>query len=154
VDADSHPSRELFAEVAHAVPSGKYLYGGATVKLEGAYLFASAGTRIWNTVSRVWKYAAGSFFFCETAAFRELGGFDLRLFAGEEVDLSRRLKRLARKRGRTGVIFHRQPVLTSARKVELYSPRELLWFVLRAALFPRRTVRDRKACHAWYDGRR
>src|SRR6266513_428227 len=33
VDADSHPSAELFAEVAGQIEAGKCLAGGATVKL-------------------------------------------------------------------------------------------------------------------------
>ncbi len=34
VDADSHPSVELFEEVAAAIVTGKYLYGGCTLKLD------------------------------------------------------------------------------------------------------------------------
>ena len=34
VDADSHPSAELFADVAAQITSGKCLAGGATVKLD------------------------------------------------------------------------------------------------------------------------
>src|SRR5580704_4609959 len=36
VDADSHPSRELFADTADAIESGKYLFGGAYVHMKGA----------------------------------------------------------------------------------------------------------------------
>jgi glycosyltransferase involved in cell wall biosynthesis len=154
VDADSHPSGALFEEVADAAQSGKFLYGGATIKLEGQHRVADAVTGLWNRISRIGKYAAGSFLFCETAAFRKLGGFDLRLYAGEEIDLSERLHKLARETGRRGIIFHRHPILTSARKVHLYSSRELLRFIVRSAWSPRRTVRDREACYAWYDGRR
>jgi len=154
VDADSHPRREIFAEVAEAIRSGRYLYGGATIKLDGRHRAANALTGFWNLVSRYKRFAAGSFIFCETAAFRRLGGFDINLYASEEIDLSQRLKKTARAGGKRGVIFHRHPVLSSARKVRLYSSRELLSFILRASLSPRRTVRDQKACYAWYDGRR
>src|SRR5277367_5421597 len=37
VDADSHPSKELFADVAGAVASGKFLYGGCTIRFDGHY---------------------------------------------------------------------------------------------------------------------
>jgi glycosyltransferase involved in cell wall biosynthesis len=154
VDADSHPRRELFGEVAGVIQSGRHLYGGATIKLDGQHRAANALTEFWNLLSRIKRYAAGSFLFCETAAFRRLGGFDINLFASEEIDLSRRLKQAARAEGKSGVIFHRHPVVSSGRKVRLYSSRELLFFMLRASLSPRRTVRDQKACHAWYDGRR
>ena len=154
VDADSHPSRELFGEVAAAIQSGRYLYGGATIKLDGQHRAANALTECWNLISRLKKFAAGSFIFCETAAFRRIRGFDINLYASEEIDLSQRLKKAARAEGKTGVIFRRHPMVSSSRKVQLYSSRELLSFILRASLSPRRTVRDQKACYAWYDGRR
>ena len=154
VDADSHPSRELFADTADAIQTGKYLFGGANIRMEGAPAFANVATALWNFVSRLGKLAAGSYIFCEAAAFRKIGGFDLRFYASEEIDLSQRLKALARATGKKAVILHRHPILSSARKVQLYSPREIFLFTLRAAFFPRRTVRDQKACYAWYDGRR
>ena len=99
VDADSHPSRALFEEVAEGVQSGNFLYGGATIKLEGRHPMADAVTGLWNRISRLGEYAAGSFLFCETAAFRKLGGFDENLYASEEIDLSQRLYKLAREIG-------------------------------------------------------
>lgn len=138
VDADSHPSRELFAETAAAIKSGKYLYGGCNVKLDKHYPVAGAVTELWNWISRTWKYAAGSFIFCETAAFRKVGGFDEKLYVAEEIELSKKLKKLARKTGRRGIIFRRHPLVTSARKMHLYSSREYLRFLLRTVLRRRR----------------
>ena len=97
---------------------------------------------------------AGSFIFCETAAFREIGGFNQELFASEELDLSRRLKRLARRTGRGIVILDRNPLLTSGRKFSLYSPREYAWFLARTALTFGGTLKRRESCQPWYDGRR
>src|SRR5262245_11430158 len=37
VDADSHPSPELFADVAQEIEAGKCLAGGSTVRLDGHY---------------------------------------------------------------------------------------------------------------------
>ena len=154
VDADSHPSAGLLGDVADAIASGKYLYGGATIKLDAHHFAASLITELWNGVSRLGEYAAGSFIFCETAAFRKIGGFDSKLFAGEELDLSKRLKRLGRKTGKRAVILHRHPLVTSARKMHLYSGREHLAFLLRTVLAGGQTVKSREACHTWYDGRR
>jgi glycosyltransferase involved in cell wall biosynthesis len=154
VDADSHPSKELFAEVAEQIRSGRCLGGGCTVRMDERHLFTEAGTRLWNFASRVMHWAAGSFVFCEMAAFRQIGGFSDELFASEEIDLSKRLKKLARARGLRFQILHRHPILTSARKMHLYSRAELLGFLARAIVRPRHTVRHREACQAWYDGRR
>jgi glycosyltransferase involved in cell wall biosynthesis len=154
VDADSYPSPELFAEVAAAIESGSCLFGGVTVKMQGRHPIARIGSAIWNLISRIGKLAAGSFIFCETAAFRLIGGFDTRFFASEEIDLSLRLKKIARATGKRAIILHCHPILTSDRKVHLYSSRELLRLLLRSLFAPRRTLRSREACHAWYDGRR
>ncbi len=76
------------------------------------------------------------------------------LTAAEEIDLSRRLKALAAQQGREIVVLDRHPLLTSARKVELYTMREHLLFVARFLLRPRRALRSREGCFRWYDGRR
>jgi glycosyltransferase involved in cell wall biosynthesis len=154
VDADSHPSRGLFADVAAAIESKTCIFGGSTVQMEGDLFAGKIGMVVWNTTSRVCKYAAGSFIFCETAAFRQIGGFDNQLFASEELDLSKKFKRLARATGRRVVILHRHPILTSARKFHIYTARELIRLTFHAIITPRRFIRSREACHAWYDGRR
>lgn len=154
VDADSHPGAELFAEVAEEIQSGRCLAGGCTVKLQGSYPVWSAVTGLWNGISRLCKYAAGSFIFCEAAAFSKVGGFSHELFASEEIDLSKRLKQLARATGKRIVILHRHPLLTSPRKMHLYTLREHLWFLAKTVFSFGRTLTDRAECHTWYDGRR
>ena len=108
----------------------------------------------WNLVSRVARLPAGSFYFVEAAVFRDVGGFPANVYAGEEIELSRLLRRSPLARGRSRVILASNPLLTSARKVSLYTPRELLGFSLRAMLRPRATMRAKEACAIWYDGRR
>lgn len=154
VDADSHPSRELFAEVADQIHVGHCLFGGSTVRLETKSFFGRLGCGMWNRVSRLRKLVAGSFIFVEAAAFREVGGFSHELFAGEELDLSLKLQRLAKGSGKRIVILHRHPLLTSARKLHLYSQRELFTFFIKAAFAHKRVMRSREDCSPWYDGRR
>ena len=105
-------------------------------------------------LSRRLRWAAGSFIFCEAAAFREVGGFSQELYAGEEIDLFQRLKRLARRRRREIVILHEHPLRTSDRKVRLYTKGEHFRFMLKTLLLGGRNLRDRESCYAWYDGRR
>ncbi|TAL03112.1 MAG: glycosyltransferase [Verrucomicrobia bacterium] len=154
IDADSHPSAELFRAMLTEIQTGRCLAGGSVLKLDVGDFVANFITAIWNLVSRYKRWVAGSFIFVETAAFRSLGGFSHEFFAGEELDLSRRLIQLAKERGREIVILHRHPLRTSARKVKLYSGREHLRFMLKAFLNHKRTIRDRTACYQWYDGRR
>jgi glycosyltransferase involved in cell wall biosynthesis len=154
VDADTHPSAELFDDVAAQITTGRCLAGGSTIRLEAGYRTGDAITALWNMVSRTFRLMAGSFIFCETAAFRKLGGFDIQLFASEEIELSKRLKKLARAERRKIVILHRHPILTSARKLRLYTAREHLVFMTKCVLSGGKLLNNREACHTWYDGRR
>jgi glycosyltransferase involved in cell wall biosynthesis len=154
VDADSHPSPALFDSVADQIVSGKCLAGGCTVRLDGNYPKANVIIALWNGISRSLSWMAGSFIFCEAAAFRESGGFSKELFAGEEIDLSIRLKRLARKHRKRIVILRQHPLVTSARKLHLYTFREHFRFLIKASFFRNRTLSNRDACFTWYDGRR
>jgi glycosyltransferase involved in cell wall biosynthesis len=154
IDADSHPSRGLFDDVADAITTGHVLAGGATVELDEKMFAASLVIQGWNLTSRFTKWVAGSFIYIEAAAFRELGGFNPEIFAAEELELSQRLKKLARARGKKIVILHRHPLKTSARKMKLYSTGEMLRFLIRSTFNRQRTMRSREAAYLWYDGRR
>ena len=154
IDADSHPSVDLMRDVADAVTSGKYIAGGSTLRMEIKSRVGQFIASGWNRVSRMRRLMAGSFIFVETAAFRAVAGFSHELFAGEELDLSVRLQKHAKPSGRRIVILHRHPLLTSARKLHLYSNWELFRFFFKAALAHRKVLRSREACHPWYDGRR
>ncbi len=154
VDADSHPSEPLFAEVAAHISSGRCLAGGATVRLDEARFAAGLITGLWNLTSRLQRWLAGSFIFVEKAVFQQLGGFNPEFFAAEELELSQRLKKLARVEHKKIVILHRHPLRTSARKLNLYTPGELGLFFLRSVVSHRRAVRSREAAYLWYDGRR
>src|SRR5437016_5136093 len=59
IDADSHPSRQLFADVREAICSGNCLAGGSTVKLDGRYPIASWLIAAWNLLSRCRNLMAG-----------------------------------------------------------------------------------------------
>jgi glycosyltransferase involved in cell wall biosynthesis len=154
VDADSSPCAGLLGAVADEIGRGRTLAGGSTIRLEGPYPLAKLITRGWNWLSRLQGWAAGSFIFCEAAAFRAVGGFSERLYASEEIELFQRLKRHARRAGRRIVILHRHPMLTSERKLHLYTPWEHARFLARTVLRGGRTLRRREDCGTWYDGRR
>jgi glycosyltransferase involved in cell wall biosynthesis len=153
IDADSYPTVEMLSDSLTAIRNN-CLGGGATVAYETRDTTLRLSVGIWNLLSRAARWAAGSFIFCEAQAFRELGGFSQELYAGEEIDFSRRLKRLARQRGREVVILHRHPLRSSDRKAHLYTSREYFAFLLKLLFLGGRTMKDRKACYPWYDGRR
>lgn len=154
VDADSHPSAGLFGDVARAIQSGRILAGGSTVAIAERYFVPRMAVGGWNLLSRFRRWAAGSFIFCEAGAFREIGGFSTELFVSEEIDFSKRLQKLARRRGKRMTILTRHPLVTSVRKLHLYTPREHLVFLARLVLQRGRSMKRREECAIWYDGRR
>lgn len=155
VDADSQPTPELFSDVAGQIESGRCLAGGCTIRFDERHFWADCGASLWNLITIVTKWAAGAFIFCEAGAFRKIGGFNLELFASEEIDLSQRLKKLARAAGKKMVILRGHPLVTSARKLRLLSVGDLARLWKKVLLHPRQTVRSRDACSTyWYDGRR
>lgn len=154
IDADSCPSLSLFLEVRECIGRGGVLAGGATVAYPHAGLPARLALGSWNLLSRTMGWAAGSFIFVEAASFHTVGGFSEELFAGEEIDLFRRLKRRARALGRRIVILHRHPLASSDRKLALYGWGELARFVVKTVATGGATLRRKEDCPAWYDGRR
>ena len=154
VDADSTPSRELFEDLRAAIDSGRVLGGGSTVTADSDALSFRVALKFWNALSRSLHWAAGAFVFCRRDAFAGLGGFSEELYAAEELDLSGRLKKLARTQGKEFRILHRHPLLTSARKMHLYGVWELALVFGRFLLHPHRMLRSAKGCSPWYDGRR
>ncbi len=154
VDADSQPSAALFADVAARIAGGRVLAGGSTVTMDDTRLLARAMVASWNWTSRLTRWAAGSFIYVRADAFRAVGGFNQALYASEEIDLFRRLKKAARHAGLGIGILHRHPLHTSARKLRLYTWREMAVFMLRTAISGGRTLRRPDECFVWYDGRR
>jgi len=154
VDADSYPSRELFAKVAERLEDGQTIGGGATVLLEnvsGSHWLLNHG---WNWLSRGCGWMAGSFLFCERRAFEELGGFSPELFASEEIDFSERLKQLARREKRRVGIIARPSLLTSGRRAELCRARDYGRLLLTVLLSRGQSLKRKEDCSIWYDGKR
>ena len=154
IDADSFPTAGLFRRVAEEIGRPRTIGGGCLLKMDEDLAIANFMVALWNTVSRITKWAAGSFIYCEANAFRAVGGFNTALFVTEELDFCRRLKRHARAKSKRLVIITDVRMMTSARKMHLYKKGEHLRFFFKAIFRPRKVFADPAECHVWYDGRR
>ncbi len=154
VDADSWPSEELFEALCRRIEKGRVVGGGCTIAMDGGGTAVRVLSGVWNRLSRLSSWAAGSFVFCEAAAFRAVGGFSVELFASEEIDLSKKLKAHGRKAGKRFTIISEVSLLTSSRRASMYSTREHLRFMARMLRSPRSAVTSREGSKVWYDGRR
>ena len=154
VDADSLVYPGLLADIVGVINSGSAIGCGSTMQMTGLPLWARFTLWLWSRVSISCRWAAGSLLLCRTDAFREVGGFNEAFYVAEEIDLSRRIKKLGRQRGLKFIILTAHPLRTSARKMRLYSGAEIARQFIRLGLHPLRAPQDKKQLALWYDGRR
>ena len=154
LDADSLLNPGLLADILRAIEDGKSVGCGCTLRMQGIPWWANSILQLWMGASILFRWASGAMLVCRSDAFRDVGGFTQELYAAEEIRLSRQLKRWGRQRGLQFVILTEHPLETSARKVALYSAREIAGQILRVMLHPRRTLQDKERLSVWYDGRR
>src|SRR5439155_20815635 len=98
VDADSWLSAGTLAEMLDCLRRGRHAGGGCLIGLDDAPRVAKLFIVCWNFISRTVHWAAGSFVFCRSDAFRDTGGFSTDLYATEEIRFTRDLKRWAEAR--------------------------------------------------------
>ena len=152
IDADTRINPTLLQQALYQLRSGQCVGGGAVVNFEGEVsIISKCGIKLWEWLSKATHTAAGSFLFCLQEAYQEVGGFDERLFASEEVRLSKQLKRWGRRNHNMYFkILTDAPVLTSPRKLHWYSGPQMLSWVIFMLLVPI-AVRSRKLCGFWYN---
>jgi glycosyltransferase involved in cell wall biosynthesis len=154
LDADSVLSPELLSDILHVIKSGSYVGCGSTLSMPGLPWWAHAILRFWTQMSVLLRWAAGALLVCRRDAFGEVGGFSQELYALEEIDLSKRLRKWGRQRNLEFIILTTHPLDTSPRKISLYSAREIAGQILRVVFNRQRTLTDKKRLAVWYDGRR
>jgi glycosyltransferase involved in cell wall biosynthesis len=154
VDADSRLSAACLRAMLDAASGGRVVGGGSVIDFDRKPWWGSVMVALWTAVSRTANWAAGSFVFCRADAFRAVGGFPADFASGEEIVLSRDLKRWGKARGLGFVILNGEPHISSGRKFYLYRPAEFFAMTWKIALSPRRGIRDNSVNNIFYDGRR
>ncbi|HYM87118.1 MAG TPA: glycosyltransferase [Pseudoxanthomonas sp.] len=148
VDADTTVNPAVLRAAVQALQQGA-VGGGARISLQRDVAWpARWGAALLAHAFRMTGIAPGCFVFCTRAAFDQVGGFDPRYYAGEDVALSRALARQGR------FVILRETVHTSARKLRTFSVREHVWFLLRFAWRRQRLLTSREHLDLWYGKRR
>lgn len=148
VDADTQVTVEVIRAALAALDAGA-VGGGATPVFEDPaprWAHVSIGFVVGGM--RLMNMAAGCFIYCRRDAFEAVGGFDPKIFAGEEIWLSVAL----RKQGR--FVMLREKVVTSARKLTGRTPWQTLWLGLKLLVRGPTGIRRREHADFWYDGKR
>jgi len=149
VDADTRISETVIRGAVETMQKGA-VGGGAWVRFEPPISpMIAAVIEVFDFFyMRVCRWAAGCFLFARRADFQAVGGFDQTLYASEEIDLSRRLK----KRGPFILLSH--PVHTSARKARMYSLTWPIRIIGRLLLKGRKVLETREGLDVWYSDKR
>ena len=148
VDADTHINEKHVAGAIAALEDG-CSGGGARIAVDGAIpSWASLFLKVVCPIYFALKLGAGAFLFTSRKIFDRVGGFDEKLFVGEEVYFSLALRKLGRFR------ILDEPVVTSGRKLRMYSGWEILRHSSRLLLLGPRIARSRAGLEIWYDGKR
>jgi glycosyltransferase involved in cell wall biosynthesis len=148
VDADTTVTARTLAASLRALDRGA-VGGGATFLLGGRIPWhGRVLVRLVRAGMRAGRLAAGCYLFCTREAFDAAGGFDERLFASEEIALSRALKRHGR------VVILTETVETSGRKLRTHSVWDLLRLVSAFVSSRGQALRSRTHLDLWYGSRR
>jgi glycosyltransferase involved in cell wall biosynthesis len=148
VDADTLVGEATLRAAWAALADGA-IGGGAKVKLDReAPLWGKLAT--WM-IAQIWfrlRWAAGCFMFVRRDAFKKVGGFDEMYFLGEEMYLSKALKREGK------FVIVGEAVVTSARKFRTYTAGEMLGAIVSLLGKGPASWKQRENARWWYEGRR
>ena len=148
VDADTRINRRHIAEAIAALEAG-HAGGSARVIVDGAIpIWGRIFVRAFCTFYFALNLGAGAFLFTTRRNFEAVGGFDEQYFIAEEVCFSLALRKL----GRFKVL--REPIVTSGRKLRMYSARHVFARSLSIIIRGPSAARSRDKLALWYDGKR
>jgi glycosyltransferase involved in cell wall biosynthesis len=148
VDADTLVNRDVIHAALQAMRDGA-VGGGSAIRFDGRLpTWARLVHPAFTFACRVLGMAGGCFLFCTREAFDAVGGFDEERYWAEEVVMSRALGRVGR------FVVLREFVLTSGRKLRMYSGAEMLSILFRLTLRGNNAVHYRKGMELWYGERR
>lgn len=148
VDADTRINPGHVSSGLEALAAG-WAGGSARLSMDDQLaLWARIVLSAFSTIYFGAGLGVGAFIFTRRELFAAAGGFDEQFFAGEEVYLSLALKKL----GRFKILP--EPIVTSARKVRMHSPRFVLAQIFFVVIGGQRALRNRDNLTLWYDGKR
>ena len=150
LDADTILPPQLLQSAIKLLNTGKYCGGGTLINYDSQLpFFAGSLVKTWNWLSKTGKLAAGSFIFCLSSGFNDIGGFDENIYAGEEISFSRKIKAWGKKNNLLFTIIDDQAVITSGRKFYWYSSLQIGLLLILFTIFPF-ALRNRSLCNFWY----
>lgn len=150
LDADTFLAPVLLQTALDNLSSDMCCGGGCLVDFDKPiHFFSRKILDLWNWISKKFGFAAGCFIYCLREGFETIGGFSEKVYAGEEIWFSYHLQSWGKKHRMAFQIISAPPVITSSRKLEWFSPLQLVLPALVLTIFPF-SLRFRLLCSHWY----
>jgi glycosyltransferase involved in cell wall biosynthesis len=128
VDADTQCNEQAVTAALSVMRAGA-VGGGCVPDLEGSVpLWGRIIHFLACTMGRLIRLVGGCFLFCTRDAFTAAGGFSETLYAGEDIAFVKAIKQVGR------FVVPKPTVVTSARKLRVTGPWEVMGLMLKIAL--------------------
>ena len=118
MDADVHVPVTLLEVISEAMIDPACIGGGAEVEYRPQRRIMRAYLRCWRQLARLTSMVQGPTQFCRRSAFESIGGYDERVWIGEDVDFFWSLKKLAGKTRQSVRIVRSPRVVPSTRRFD------------------------------------
>jgi len=152
IDADCLVYKELVCEALESLQSGGMSGGGALIQMaEELKPFYKGALGFVNWIASKFLLSPGGFLFTLKEAFDEIGGFDERVYASEEIWYSIKLKKWAKQRGLGFNLIKDKRFITSNRKID--KPASMMLQAVVGIVFPF-TIYFKRLCWLWYPKKR
>ena len=154
LDADTILPERLLKRSLDNLMNKDYCGGGVTVDFDVPQdKFITAFKDFWNYVSAKRSLAAGSYLYVLRECYEAVGGFNENLYASEEIWFSRKCIKWGKKHKKNFKVINDIKIITSARKMEMFSTFRLYTAMIFFMIFPF-AVRFKSLCFIWYKRKR
>lgn len=148
LDADSEVSSNIFLLIKEYMQTNKYIGGGTKFKLDRKNLIFSmifVGSVLATHVIGL----SGVLIYTKKEYFEEIGGFNEKFYAAEDIDFVLRMREYGKKFGKHYCNIYRGYVVTSSRKFKALKFKDLL---MQGGLLLHKSLRENpEKCEQWYN---
>ena len=153
VDADTVMSDRMLVAIKNVLDSRRYIGGGVAHVRPDRISLGIVCSVVCFVPFALWRIRTScTLFYTTPEAFNAIGGFDESLYAVEDIDFGKRLRRLGKQRGLRYKNLVRAHVTTSSRKFDEFGD----WFIIRHPIKVWKAFRNDRsvADELWYRRRR
>lgn len=148
IDADTLIPENLLWRISQAISDPACAGGLADIDYQPARFSLKLYLRLWRIMGKLTEMAQGATQFCRRSIYFSLGGYDERLYLGEDVDFYWRLKRMAKDQNQKVSFLDDVRVTPSCRRFDQWPLWKMLVWTSPMVVLP--LQRRKESWHGWY----